>query len=221
MKYSSEILTGLSIGGVIASDALFVRATKLEQMDGDKKHYILPSVVSAATIAAIICSYRISRKQKLALIGAVGAMSARCVEARKIMNPERQEVMDELLIEAEAAKYNDETELDKELFYLPDYGIIFKADRDDVREAEFLCNRYYTHNGACSLSEFLEAAGIDDDLLLKQTTNEILKFDYGDGFQYDFQYIQFDHVTRKLTCGKKCTYIYINKEAVNMKWEDE
>ena len=49
-----EILTGMSVFGTVVSDALFVYAAKKEQIDHDKKHYILPVVTSTGSIIFII-----------------------------------------------------------------------------------------------------------------------------------------------------------------------
>ena len=71
-----EILTGMSVFGTVVSDVLFVYAAKKEQIDHDKKHYILPVVTSTGSIVCIIASNRVSNSQKASILAGATALAA-------------------------------------------------------------------------------------------------------------------------------------------------
>ena len=126
-----EILTGMSVFGTVVSDALFVYAAKKEQIDHNKKHYILPIVTSTGSIVCIIASNRVSNSQKTSILAGVTVLAANYYNyqnaTKEVLTDEQKESLDELLVMANDAYPKDDAfiEGDKELYFLPQFGILF------------------------------------------------------------------------------------------------
>lgn len=243
-KYLPEILTGVGIGGEVLSNALFVRAAKLEEKDGKKTHYILPLLVSAGSIAAIVGSNRVSNSQKASIVAAGGLLLSKCMAERKEIKEKygNDEVLDldlnQLKIladrENEIPFIEDET---KELYYMPDYGIIFYANPGRVMTAELNLNESFTHDGEAFLSEFfaflglknteMEAAGLSYEQIQQVADNIGWRFNWED-YDNGIQYITFNNYQKVIHWNEKdipCNFIYIEEEALpmyqwNLRYED-
>ena len=161
-----EILTGMSVFGTVVSDAFFVYAAKKEQIDHDKKHYILPIVTSTGSIVCIIASNRVSNSQKTSILAGATALAANYYNyqnaTKEVLTDEQKESLDELLVMANDAYPKDDAfiEGDKELYFLPQFGILFLSTQQDVNTAELNVNQELNHAGEVYLSNLFERLGI-------------------------------------------------------------
>ena len=207
-----EILTATSVLGVIASDALFVYAAKQEFMDGDKKHYILPIVVSGVTVGCIIASNRVSNSQKASLAAGLALMTDNYYRQKQaikqVCTEEQQAEIDELLIMATDAYRDDKAFVDgkKLLYYLPQFNIVFWSNPDTVTTALTNINAVFCRDGEAYLAEFLCSLGI---LKLEyQLSAEKLKWRMNmDDIANGIDCITYHAYTKTLKNGQECHYI--------------
>ena len=225
-QHLPEILTATSVLGVITSDALFVYAAKKETEDGDKKHYILPIIASGVTIGCIIASNRVSNSQKASLAAGVALMADNYYKQRKaikeVCTPEQQAEIDELLVMAHEEYSNDMsfTE-DKQLYYLPQFNIIFWSTPSDVTTAQLNINEEFGINGEASLATFFSFLGILD--LANQAIADHLgwRLNYMD-VDNGIQRILFHNYEKKLKNGVVCHYIeFIDPPMTEADWIEE
>ena len=207
-----EILTATSVLGVIASDALFVYAAKQEFMDGDKKHYILPIIVSGVTVGCIIASNRVSNSQKASLAAGLALMTDNYYRQKQaikeVCTEEQQAEIDELLIMATDAYRDDKAFVDgkKLLYYLPQFNIVFWSDPETVSVALTNINATFCRDGEAYLAEFLCQLGI---LKLEyQLSAEKLKWRMNmDDIANGIDCITYHAYTKTLKNGQECHYI--------------
>ena len=207
-----EILTATSVLGVIASDALFVYAAKQEFMDGDKKHYILPIIVSGVTVGCIIASNRVSNSQKASLAAGLALMTDNYYRQKQaikeVCTEEQQAEIDELLIMATDAYRDDKAFVDgkKLLYYLPQFNIVFWSDPETVTVALTNINATFCRDGEAYLAEFLCQLGI---LKLEyQLSAEKLKWRMNmDDIANGIDCITYHAYTKTLKNGQECHYI--------------
>ena len=211
-EHLPEILTATSVLGVIASDALFVYAAKQEFMDGDKKHYILPIIVSGVTVGCIIASNRVSNSQKASLAAGLALMTDNYYRQKQaikqVCTEEQQAEIDELLIMATDAYRDDKAFVDGEklLYYLPQFNIVFWSDPETVTVALTNLNASFTRDCEAYFSEFLCELGI---LKLKyQMAAEKLKWRMNmDDIANGIDCITYQAYTKTLKNGQECHYI--------------
>lgn len=207
-----EILTATSVLGVIASDALFVYAAKQEFMDGDKRHYILPIIVSGVTVGCIIASNRVSNSQKASLAAGAALMADNYYKQRKAMKEVCSEdqiaSIDDLLIMANDAYGDDAAFVDagRLLYFLPQFNIVFWSEPETVSVALSNLNAIFTREGEAYLSEFFCELGI---LKLEyQMSAEVLKWriNHSD-IENGIDTITYEAYTKGLKNGLECHYI--------------
>lgn len=225
-----EILTIMSVFGTVVSDALFIYAAKKEQVDHDKKHYILPIITSTGSIVCIVVSNRVSNSQKASILAGAAALATKYYDHQKIINSvltnEQKDSLNELLVLADEAYSRDDAFIDgeKELYYLPQFGIAFLSTQQDVATAELNLNQNFTHDGEVYLSNFFEHLGIYDDL---NTEDKIMvdelkwRFNYED-YENGMQYVTFYQYQKKLSNGRICHYIELIQEPqTSESWNEE
>ena len=207
-----EILTATSVLGVLASDALFVYAAKQEFMDEDKKHYILPIIVSGVTVGCIIASNRVSNSQKASLAAGAALMADNYYKQRKavkeVCTEEQQATIDDLLIMANDAYKDDTAFIDsgRLLYFLPQFNIVFWSDPETVSVALSNLNISFTREGEAYLSEFFCELGI---LTLEyQMFAETLKWCINyNNIANGIDCITYHVYTKALKNGIECHYI--------------
>jgi hypothetical protein len=198
--------------GVLSSDALFIYAAKQEFMDGDKKHYILPIVVSGVTVGCIIASNRVSNSQKASLAAGAALMADNYYKQRKaikeVCTEDQIASIDDLLIMANDAYGDDAAFVDsgRLLYFLPQFNIVFWADPETVTLALTNINATFCRDGEAYLSEFFCALGI---LKLEyQLSAEKLKWRMNmDGIANGIDCITYQAYTKTLKNGLECHYI--------------
>lgn len=206
-----EILTGISVIGVISSNALFIRAAKKEMEDHNKKHYILPSVVTLATLGTIIASNRVSNSQKASIAAGGALVVSKYIEERdkirKELNPEKLASMDELSILASEAYKKDNTfSSTKQLYYLPQFDVVFWSTPEDVSDGLLYINKKFSDEMEVSLLDLYINLGIGsftDQLIAEKLIWRVNEADYGAGIQH----INVYQYEKTLQNGIICHYI--------------
>lgn len=235
-KHKSEILLGVSIGGTVAADTLFIYKAKKLYENNDSptaKNYIsaywLPIVISGGSVAAGICSHNALVAEKMALASLVAFTASRAKSLEKTSTHEEvleadSKCLNELMIEADAANELEddcETNGDKQLYYLPQYGIIFWSDETTVRTAELNLNQLFTHEMFATLGDFLTFLGINSSEWDVLGDQYVWRFNYDD-VDNGIQYITFEQYQKPLPSGINCNYIYFRTEAMTLdEWQAE
>lgn len=182
--HGPEILTGISVGGTVGSNILFVRAAKKEAEDGKKSHYILPAIVAGTSIGATIGSNRISNAQKASILAA-GAGLATTV---KLQHDKLKETMSE----EDLKKFDDDCATVKswqqyvdsgpsgmEYYIMDQFGIRFWSNERIVTGAENQLNKIYNDEKRVTLLDALE--------LLKAMNETNRKAAMGVTYTYNFE----------------------------------
>lgn len=209
-----EILTGISVVGVISSNALFIRAAKKEMEDHNKKHYIFPSIVTLATLGTIIASNRVSNSQKASIAAGATLLASKYIDEynnlRDHLSPEAQSSLDELSILASDAYSNDETfSSTMQLYYLPQFDITFKATSEDVSDALLYIDHCFSDCGEVYLINFLASLGVGS--LTEHLIAEKLKWRVNrDNYESGIQHITVTQYEKTLSNGLICHYIEFN-----------
>ncbi|WP_130837554.1 DUF6353 family protein [Lachnoclostridium sp. Marseille-P6806] len=233
-RNKSNILFGLSIGGTVAADVLFIYEGKKLYKDNAKpdagsyiKAYWLPVTVSALSVGAGVCSHNALAAEKLALASLAGFTTERYNNLKNKTSEEDileadSKTLEDLIIEADAAnELYDDVESPKHLYYLPQYGIAFMADEETVSTAELNLNMLFTHEMEASLGDFLDFIGIEDPKWQSLGNSIGWRFNYDD-IDDGIQYISFTQYQKPLQDGTMCMYIYFNVEAQTWKqWDEE
>lgn len=225
--HSNEILTGITISGIVAGNVLIAKAAREEAIDGDKRHYILPVFLSAGTIGMCVANGFLNKKQieslSLLAAGSIGSLAKYQKNVQKVITPEQQESLDQLMIEADAAdELNASDAEEKELFYLPQHQIIFWSTSEQVRTAELNLNQLFVHDMQASMADFLQFLDLESNANEEEKEQlkelEIASESIGWRFNMDdiddgLQYITFEQYTKKLQNGVTCNYIYFQDDA--------
>lgn len=219
-----EILTIAGVGGEILSNALFVRATKLETGDGKKSHYIIPTAVSAGSIAAIIASNRVSNKQKESLIAGAVAVGSNFYTYRntvkknvdkelysKIEKEYTESEIDKLIIEADATdELKDEETPDLQLYYFPQLHEMVQCTPNDISVALLNINQAFIYDEEATVKQFFRF--IDPDICYKKPQIEA----YGDkigwisnpeDYMNGIQWVTVNMYTKTTDSGHDITYV--------------
>ena len=113
---------------------------------------------------------------------------------------------------------------DKELYFLPQFGIIFLSDQQGVNTAELNVNQEFTHDGKVYLSNFFDWLGIYDQLSYEDKAMADMlhwRFNYDD-YESGMQYINFYQYKKKLSNGRTCNYIeFIQEPQTSEQWDEE
>lgn len=229
-RHKSEILLGVSIGGTVAADVLFIyKGKKLYENNESPtaKNYIsaywLPIAVSAGSVVAGICSHNALAAEKMAMASFATYISTRYKNLQSISSQEDilkadEKTLEELRIEADAAdELDDESEPNKELYYFPQYGLIFWTTEEQVRTAELNINEMFVHDGSASLGDFLYFLGIKDPSWKEVCDSIGWRYNFDD-FEDSLQYISFTQYQKILPSGIQCNYVYFQTEAQS--WSD-
>lgn len=232
-----EILTGVAVGGEIAADFLFVRAAKKEAKDGKKKHYVLPAIVSGASITSIIASNRISNEQKLSLLAASTLSSAQLVNYKKAVKETVDEKTyadiskkysdDELeKLKAKAKEYNkgNDEDDDYQLFYFDQFDILVQSTPQTVSVALLNMNQEFCTEGWVSAYFFFN--WIDKDLpkkdpYLKKHGKDVGWSIYEDDPYSGYNFVTVNEYAKKVPGLGRINYIHFMEEPLEMSEWDE
>lgn len=171
------------------------------------KCYAPAAACGAVTIACIIGSNVLSRKQQASLIAAYTMLNQSYhrykEEAKKLYGENADK---EIL--AEAAKENSDNippwiDKTKQLFYEEITDEYFESTIEDVMAAEYHLNRNFVLRGYADFNEFLKFLGIPE----RDGAEEIgWSMDIGFDF-YGYSWVDFKHDTVQIDDGLECTII--------------
>lgn len=158
-------------------------------------HYILPAVVGGCTIALILGSNALNKKQQAALYGAIVALDKSYRMYREKINEELGADAD-LSIKKEIAKdiiKNDDipkpSSKDEVLFYEENSDQFFWSTMEDVQQAEYHFNRNFVLRGEASLNELLDFLGAKPCEF-----GDVLGWDQYEGeITYGYKWVDFYH----------------------------
>ena len=184
-KNASTILSCMGAAGLVATTVLAVKATpkalaileKAEEEKGEKltkwekintagTAYIPTVLTGVATVACILGSNVISKRQQASLMGAYALLDSSYKEYRKKTDElYGEEAGKQIRGEIAKDKYTgDEVSLDdnKELFYDFYSGRYFESTKEAVMWAEYETNRAMFVNYAVGLNEFYNLLGLEE-----------------------------------------------------------
>lgn len=201
-SHAPELLTGVCVISVPIANYLFVRAAKKEEKDHDKRHYILPGVVSGITIASALASNRFSNEQKAELIAAgIIASNERLIHYQDVVKEKVEpEVFKDInkaytekelerlsiLCDEEADHPSDEREVIR-TYYFPQLRIRpIQCSEDVFLTAELKINEILDYDEVANVVEFFDA--IDPKIMKRNFFNLVTDASTGgiDIYERDF-----------------------------------
>lgn len=215
-KNAPTILSILACGGVVGTAVTSAKAhqkateklkesipqpleTKTETIIREVKvvapHYILPAVVGGCTIALILGSNALNKKQQAALYGALVALDKSYRTYRDKVNymlgPDadhsiKKEIAKDGIQSSNISKPNSKDEV---LFYEENSDQFFWSTMEDVQLAEYHFNRNFVLRGEAPLNELLEFYGAKPCEF-----GDILGWDQYEGeITYGYRWVDFVH----------------------------
>lgn len=171
---------------------------KLERITREAKvvvpHYILPAVLGASTIALILGSNALNKKQQAALYGAFVALEQSYNRYREAANQTLGEDAD-TKVKKEVSKDILKDGIDKPnsgdftLFYEENSDQFFWSTMEEVKDAEYMFNRYFTGMDEASLNDLCECLGLN-----KCEFGDVLGWSRYDGeAYYGYKWVDFTH----------------------------
>lgn len=237
-RNSSTILACVGAFGVVATSVMAVKATpkaltlleKAEEEKGEELTkfeivkvaapvYIPAVVTGAATVACIIGSSIISKRQQASIMSAYALLDSSYKDYKKKVDElYGEEAGKHVRQEIAKDKYTGDGTLEddeKELFYDFYSGRYFESTQEDVLKAEYELNRELYVNGYACVNKFYEALGIDtrpeyDDI--GWTCGQLESM-------YWHSWIEFEHTETIIDedddlGGLPCTIVYMPLEPV-------
>lgn len=213
-----DILTAAGIASFLASDVLFAVAGKKDEKEGTKAWYVPATLCSVSGVALAIATNRYSKKEIATLAGLSGIAVKSIMDYQKkidaLPEEDRKKLgLDDLIVRAEEADEDDAnyTE-DLQLYYLPQYQVIFWATPQAVATAELNLNQMFVQDSEATLYDFLTLLGIKDKRVLEGTDGIGWRFNYDD-YDSGVQYITFSQYQKRLGKGITCNYISFTIDA--------
>lgn len=237
-RNSSTILTCIGAVGVVATSVMAVKATpkaltlledaaeekgekltKFEMVKVAGPAYIPAIITGAGTIACIIGSNIISKRQQASLMSAYALLDNSYKEYKKKVDElYGEEAGQKVREEIAKDKYTGDGTLvddDKELFYDFYSGRYFESTMEAVLRAEYELNRELYVNGYACVNKFYEALGIE-------TRPEYDEIGWTCGqleSMYWHSWIEFEHTETAIDedddyGGLTCTIVYMPLEPV-------
>lgn len=158
-------------------------------------HYILPAVVGGCTIALILGSNALNKKQQAALYGAIVALDRSYRTYREKVNEVlgsdadaaiKKEIAKDIVKSDDIPKPNSKDEV---LFYEENSDQFFWSTMEDVQMAEYHFNRNFVLRGEASLNELLAFFGAKPCEF-----GDVLGWDQYEGeITYDYRWVDFYH----------------------------
>lgn len=240
-RHLPEILTGVSVGGTVVADALYIyngiKMTK-ESKEGKDPNYIkaywLPTVISAGAVTATIFSNRLSAKEKTLLLGmmiANGAQLRAYRDVKDIPIEEANEILgvddldvEKLMHDADEADKTGTYKEDSRFFYFPQIHKLIRCSTDRFNTAVLNINELFCSELEATVNNFFDF--IDKDIVRKD--DELTEC--GDDFGWSMDQndpesgitrITISQYTKKLESGIDVTYAYFMDPPLHRsEWED-
>lgn len=237
-RNSSTILACVGAFGVVATSVMAVKATpkaltlleKAEEEKGEEltkfetaiaaaPAYIPAVITGAATVACILGSSVINKRQQASLMSAYALLDSSYKDYKKKVDElYGEEAGKHVRQEIAKDKYTGDGTLEddeKELFYDFYSGRYFESTQEDVLKAEYELNRELYVNGYACVNKFYEALGIEtrpeyDDI--GWTCGQLESM-------YWHSWIEFEHTETIIDedddlGGLPCTIVYMPLEPV-------
>lgn len=237
-RNSSTILTCIGAVGVVATSVMAVKATpkaltlledateekgekltKFEMVKVAGPAYIPAMITGAGTIACIIGSNVISKRQQATLMSAYAILDNSYKEYKKKVDElYGEEAGQKVREEIAKDKYTGDGTLvddDKELFYDFYSGRYFESTMEAVLRAEYELNRELYVNGYACVNKFYEALGIEP-----RPEYDEIGWTCGQlESMYWHSWIEFEHTETSIDeddeyGGLTCTIVYMPLEPV-------
>ena len=237
-RNGSTILTCLGGVGVIATTVTGIKATpkairlleeakeekgenltKLETVKVAAPVYIPTVLLGASTIACVVGSNILNKRQQAGLMSAYALLDSSFKEYKaKVVDLYGEEGANEVRKEIAKDKYEEEdieVEDNKQLFYDDFSGRYFESTMERVLAAEYELNHMMSQDSGLYLNEFYELLGLET-------------IEYGDYLGWSsfhlsemqwYSWIEFEHQTVTLEDGLECTMIIMNSEPIYEFWE--
>lgn len=164
--------------------------TTQEKIEVTWEHFVPAAMSAAMTVAAIICSNRISDRRTAALASAYSVVKESYTEyqaktAEKVGPKKAQEIKDDVAAEMVKRHPIRTTEIimtgnGATLFFDRWSGRYFSSDIESLRGAVNDFNQQLIHDTYCSLNEFWDRAGLDTTVggsYLGWNTDQMLEID--------------------------------------------
>lgn len=195
----ADILSILGIAGFGLSEMCLADASQKYYRDGDGKVYILPVIGSAASAGLIFMSGAEHHKKEALLSGAVAALTAENLKQRKALEKKMSDEELYSLDKEEEDKYNESVDGEydgREIYWLRQFGIRFRANDTIIKSAENHTNKDFQENGSISLDDILGYLGADNWINTEKAKNIIWTVNYTSDEQQGFIF-----VTNKVKIG--------------------
>lgn len=201
--------------------------TKREAVVSAWPYYIPVVVASSATIACILCSNSISRKQQASLAAAYLALSSSYKDYRdrviELFGKEDEELVRSSLAKDNYEKYKYVPDEDKELFYFE--GIVssentfvdgyFESTKAEVQNAFYHFNRNFVLKGYGTLNELLGFLNLEP----VKYGNEI-GWSIDLGTEDGYEWVDYDILPSEVADGLVCNIVSTICEA-RLLWSAE
>lgn len=163
IKHIPDILTVTASVGTVVSNLLFIDATAKEMEDGDKKHYIFPTIVSASSIFAGVMGSIAKTDENKLLEGALALSIAQNLKQRKVlgekMTPDELAKFDEV---DEFEKAREASKDPRRTIWFSQFGVKFLYDPSLIASVENQVNKDYNLEGHITLDDILHRFGVYD-----------------------------------------------------------
>ncbi len=243
-RHLPKILTGVAVGGIVASDALYIyNGVKIskESANGKKPNYVkaywLPTVISAGSIVATIFSNKLSSEEKTLLLGMAVANGAQLrayqnvvennvseEKAKDILNQFEELDLNKLMIDADAADETGDYEEDSRLFYFPQIHKVIRCSSDRFNTAVLNINELFATEWEATINEFFDFVNKDivrNDPELKECGDDFGWAIDPDDPESGITRILISQYTKKLKTGIDVTYVYFMDPPLHRsEWED-
>lgn len=183
--------------------------TKKEVFVTTAPSYIPPILIGSATIACVVASNLLNKRQQASLASAYMLLDTTFRDYKKKViemygenadKDVRAELLKEHYKEQKVVKIRTDETL---LFYIDQYGQIFERTFSEVQDAEYQLNRKLAMDGEASVNDFFELLGLD--------TNEVgacLGWDQEGVCDFFMPpWIDFEHQLVRMEDGMECFII--------------
>lgn len=233
-KNASTILTCMGVVGVFVTTVMAAKATLkvLEALeDGEKKKgekltkwekvnvaspvYIPTVITGMATIACVLSSNIINKRQQAALVSAYALLDSSYREYRKkVEELNGEKAGEQIRAEITKDKYAGNSELsedDNELFFDFYSGRYFESTKEMVMRAQYEINRAMSVDGVVSINEYYALLGLEQKPeyeLVGWSRRQIEKMHLCPWIDFNYEDVTIDEESEE-SGGVECIIIYL------------